>query len=82
MSGTERFSFSRFGDTRKIVSIHCVYYYTYYKKLCVSQAYSDVFGCALIRTFLQTSDTVGYDEYVEGVEPDETTSLETPIKEV
>ena len=32
--------------------------------------------------FLQTSDTVGYDEYVEGVEPDETTSLETPIKEV
>ena len=33
-------------------------------------------------TFLQTSDTVGYDEYVEGVEPDETTSLETPIKEV
>lgn len=32
--------------------------------------------------FTQTTDTEGYDEYVEGVEPDETSSLETPIKEV
>lgn len=42
--------------------------------------------CALfginVLLFPQTTDTEGYDEYVEGVEPDETTSLETPIKEV
>ena len=31
---------------------------------------------------LQSSDTSGYDEYVEGVEPDETASLETHIAEV
>lgn len=30
----------------------------------------------------QGSDTAGYDEYVEGVEADETASLETPLKEV
>ena len=30
----------------------------------------------------QTSDTVGYDDYVEGVEADEVTSLETPLSEV
>ena len=42
------------------------------------------FWCALIGIIFlsQTNDTEGYDEYVEGVEPDETTSLETPIKEV
>ena len=28
------------------------------------------------------SDTSGYDEYVEGVEADETSSLETPLSEV
>lgn len=28
------------------------------------------------------SDTSGYDEYVEGVEADETASLETPLTEV
>ena len=33
-------------------------------------------------SFPQGSDTVGYDEYVEGVEADETASLETPLKEV
>ena len=31
---------------------------------------------------VQTSDTAGYDEYVEGVEADEVTSLETPLPEV
>ena len=31
---------------------------------------------------IQGSDTSGYDEYIEGVEPDEVTSLETPIDEV
>ena len=31
---------------------------------------------------LQGSDTAGYDEYIEGVEPDETASLDAPIKEV
>ena len=30
----------------------------------------------------QSSDTAGYDEYVEGVEPEETASLETHIAEV
>ena len=30
----------------------------------------------------QSSDTTGYDEYVEGVEPEETMSLETHIGEV
>ena len=30
----------------------------------------------------KSSDTTGYDEYVEGVEPDETASLETHIGEV
>ena len=32
--------------------------------------------------FFQSSDTTGYDEYVEGVEAEETTSLETHIGEV
>lgn len=31
---------------------------------------------------IQSGDTTGYDDYVEGVEPDETTSLETHIAEV
>ncbi len=31
---------------------------------------------------MQGSDTAGYDEYVEGVEADETSSLQTPLKEV
>lgn len=30
----------------------------------------------------QGSDTTGYDEYVEGVEPDETSSVDTPLQEV
>ena len=30
----------------------------------------------------KSSDTTGYDEYVEGVEPEETASLETHIGEV
>ena len=32
--------------------------------------------------FFQGSDVSGYDEYIEGVEPDEATSLDKPISEV
>ena len=35
-----------------------------------------------IHTHAQSKDTTGYDEYVEGVEPDETASLERHIGEV
>jgi len=32
--------------------------------------------------YAQSSDVAGYDEYVEGVEAEETTSLDTPLQEV
>lgn len=35
-----------------------------------------------VHLHIQGGDTSGYDEYIEGVEADETTSLETPIDEV
>ena len=57
--------------------------------LCIDKRWCALFRistCSLVLfcfvLFFQTTDTEGYDEYVEGVEPDETTSLETPIKEV
>lgn len=59
--------FSRFGEKRKIVS-QCI---------LASLAFS-----VCVWWNMQGSDTAGYDEYVEGVEPDETSSLETPLKEV
>lgn len=38
--------------------------------------------CVCVYSCVQSRDTAGYDEYVEGVEPDETASLETFIGEV
>ena len=38
--------------------------------------------CHSVASPAQSSDTAGYDEYVEGVEPEETASLETHIAEV
>ena len=36
----------------------------------------------IILSIYQSSDTAGYDEYVEGVEAEETVSLHTPIGHV
>ena len=36
----------------------------------------------LLHHVLQGGDVAGYDEYVEGVEAEETVSLYTPLKEV
>lgn len=85
MSGIERFSFSRFGDTRKIVSNSSAtlkYYKCFHLFSGALSIYLVSINWNLFLSRLQTNDTEGYDEYVEGVEPDETSSLETPIKEV